>query len=104
MDLIEVLWKQDVDLGFSLELARQEEQLKDKAVDVVETLKNDTDASTSLLIEKEAEEVKAKNEKVKVCDFVSYCFKLDLINFKLAPHLSNVTKLFSYHSFYISQF
>lgn len=71
MDLIEVLWKQDVDLGFSLELARQEEQLKDKAADVVETLKNDADASTSLLIEKEAEEVKAKNEKVKVCDFVS---------------------------------
>jgi len=71
MDLIEVLWKQDVDLGFSLELARQEKQLKDKAADVVETLKNDADASTSLLIEKEAEEVKAKNEKVKVCDFVS---------------------------------
>lgn len=71
MDLIEVLWKQDVDLGFSLELARQEEQLKEKAVDVVETLKNDADASTSLLIEKEAEEVK-KNEKVKVCDFILY--------------------------------
>lgn len=71
MDLIEVLWKQDVDLGFSLELARQEEQLKEKAVDVVETLKNDADASTSLLIEKEAEEVK-KNEKVKVCYFILY--------------------------------
>lgn len=71
MDLIEVLWKQDVDLGFSLELARQEEQQKEKTVDIVETLKNDADASTSLLIEKEAEEVKAKNEKVKVCDFIA---------------------------------
>ncbi|KAF7287804.1 NFE2 like bZIP transcription factor cap-n-collar isoform X2 [Rhynchophorus ferrugineus] len=60
MDLIEVLWKQDVDLGFSLEEARQEEQqLKEKSTDL---LKNDADPSTSLCIE---EKSKPKDEKIK---------------------------------------
>ncbi|XP_030748550.1 segmentation protein cap'n'collar isoform X2 [Sitophilus oryzae] len=62
MDLIEVLWKQDVDLGFSLEAARQEEQ-QEKST---ELLKNDADPSTSLSIEENLEKLKQKeNEKIK---------------------------------------
>lgn len=63
MDLIEVLWKQDVDLGFSLEAARQEEQLiKEKST---ELLKGDADPSTSLSIE-DVENLKpTKDDKIK---------------------------------------
>ncbi|XP_066258841.1 segmentation protein cap'n'collar isoform X1 [Euwallacea similis] len=64
MDLIEVLWKQDVDLGFSLELARQEEQQKEKLA--ADSLKHDSDASTSLLLEKDTEGLKGtRDEKIK---------------------------------------
>ncbi|XP_019764922.1 segmentation protein cap'n'collar isoform X2 [Dendroctonus ponderosae] len=66
MDLIEVLWKQDVDLGFSLELARQEEQLKEKTALETEALKTDCDPSTSLLSDEDDEGLKAdKDEKIK---------------------------------------
>ncbi|KAL1492850.1 hypothetical protein ABEB36_011030 [Hypothenemus hampei] len=65
MDLIEVLWKQDEDLGFSLELARQEEQAKEKQLS--DASKDEADASTSLPIPEkdEAAPNEPKNEKIK---------------------------------------
>ncbi|XP_050314139.1 segmentation protein cap'n'collar isoform X2 [Anthonomus grandis grandis] len=48
MDLIEILWKQDEDLGFSLEVARQEEQLKEKTALDPKLLKENCNPSTSL--------------------------------------------------------
>lgn len=75
MDLIEVLWKQDVDLGFSLELARQEEQLKEKTALETEALKTDCDPSTSLLADEDEEGLKAdKDEKIKVVFAVNVAF------------------------------
>lgn len=75
MDLIEVLWKQDVDLGFSLEVARQEEELKEKTAVTAENLKNTSDPSTSIPVEEDVELVKPmkEDEKIKVNNLV-LCF------------------------------
>ncbi|CAH1121029.1 unnamed protein product [Ceutorhynchus assimilis] len=63
MDLIEVLWKQDVDLGFSLELAKQEEQLKEKSKLANDIFKDGADPSTSLLLEEDGKDFEGTNDK-----------------------------------------
>lgn len=63
MDLIEVLWKQDVDLGFSIEQAKAEKPELDADADASSPSTNDKDE-----VHEKLKTLKAINEgTIKVC-------------------------------------